>query len=206
MPFAALLHEWLWPLNSNKARPMNLNDKKGTHDNFSYSLLASSNKSCANERERAMHGMLIYGSFTKIHLLYIVNDGYKSSINYIVYQRCCLQTFPLLINMLSAFCTFWLIGLKSQWACLIINHKLCTICLWTHSDGAHGGRYSLPLPTPTHPYPYPPLPPATPTTNNGLERSQFINNVKHGLERSQFINNVKHGLERSQWSQMIGNV
>ena len=110
---------------------------------------------------------------------------------------------------------FWLIGLKSQWAYLIINHKLCTICLWTHSDGAHGGRYTLPLPTPTHPYPYLPpthpypylpLPTPTTTTNNGLERSQFINNVKHGLERSQFINNVKHGLERSQWSQMIGNV
>ena len=47
-------------------------------------------------------------------------------------------------------CHFWLIGLKSQWAYLIINHKLCTICLWTHSDGAHGGRYTLPLPTPTH--------------------------------------------------------
>ena len=56
---------------------------------------------------------------------------------------------------------FWLIGLKSQWAYLIINHKLCTICLWTHSDGAHGGRYTLPTPTPTHPYPY--LPPPTPT-------------------------------------------
>ena len=115
-----------------------------------------------------------------------------------------------------SFTCFWLIGLKSQWAYLIINHKLCTICLWTHSDGAHGGRYTLPLPIPTHPYPYLlpptptptypypylPLPPPTPTTNNCLERSQFINNVKHGLERSQFINNVKHGLERSQWSQM----
>ena len=62
---------------------------------------------------------------------------------------------------IHTFCRFWLIGLKSQWAYLIINHKLCTICLWTHSDGAHGGRYTLPLPTPTHPYPY--LPPPTPT-------------------------------------------
>ena len=60
------------------------------------------------------------------------------------------------------FVLFWLIGLKSQWAYLIINHKLCTICLWTHSDGAHGGRYTLPLPTPTHPYPYLPLPLPTP--------------------------------------------
>ena len=77
---------------------------------------------------------------------------------------------------------FWLIGLKSQWAYLIINHKLCTICLWTHSDGAHGGEIypiptyphpPLPLPTPPHPYlppptptpthPYPYLPPPTPT-------------------------------------------
>ena len=90
---------------------------------------------------------------------------------------------------------FWLISLKSQWAYLIINHRLCTICLWTHSDGAHGGRYTLPLPTPptptpTHPYhhlplplpttthPYYPLPPPTPTTNNGLERSQVIGNVQ----------------------------
>ena len=63
---------------------------------------------------------------------------------------------------------FWLIGLTSQWAYLIINHKLCTICLWTHSDGAHGGRHTLSLPTPIHtypypPYPYPPLPLPTPT-------------------------------------------
>ena len=29
------------------------------------------------------------------------------------------------------------------------------------------------------------LPPPTPTTNNSLERSQFIDNDKHGLERSQ---------------------
>ena len=74
-------------------------------------------------------------------------------------------------SSLTLFPTFWLIGLKSQWAYLIINHKLCTICLWTHSDGAHGGRYTLPLtyphpplplPTPTHPYPYPPLPLPTP--------------------------------------------
>ena len=62
---------------------------------------------------------------------------------------------------------FWLIGLKSQWAYLIINHKLCTICLWTHSDGAHGGRYTLSLPTPptsTPTYPHPPLPLPTPPT------------------------------------------
>ena len=70
-------------------------------------------------------------------------------------------------GFLSAF-WFWLIGLKRQWACLIINHKLCTICLWTHSDGAHGDIPSptyppiSTLPSPTHPYPtYPYLPSPT---------------------------------------------
>ena len=73
---------------------------------------------------------------------------------------------PVLLIYTFLVFRFWLIGLKSQWAYLIINHKLCTICLWTHSDGAHGGRYTLPLPTPTHPYPYlppPTLPLPTPT-------------------------------------------
>ena len=113
---------------------------------------------------------------------------------------------------------FWLICLKSQWAYLIINHKLCTICLWTHSDGAHLWQYTLPLHAPTHPYlphpplhHHPPLPPPTsttpfhyqpllpptthlyypllpliPTTNNGLERNQFKDNIKHGLESDWF--------------------
>ena len=44
-----------------------------------------------------------------------------------------------------------------------MNFKLSTICLWTHSDGAHGDIPYPPLPHPpypypTHLYPYSPLP------------------------------------------------
>ena len=77
------------------------------------------------------------------------------------------------------FFGFWLIGLKSQWAYLIINHKLCTICghiQMEHMEGDIPYPYlplptlPLPLPVPTHPYPYLPpthpypLPPPTSTT------------------------------------------
>ena len=60
---------------------------------------------------------------------------------------------------LNFFSGFWLIGLKSQWAYLIINHKLCTREIYPTPTHPHP---PLPLPTPTHPYPY--LPPPTPTT------------------------------------------
>ena len=49
--------------------------------------------------------------------------------------------------------------------------------------------HTLPPPNPTTlttTHPYYPIPPLTPTQNNGLERSQFIDNVKHGLEGDWF--------------------
>ena len=61
---------------------------------------------------------------------------------------------------------FWLIGLKSQWAYLIINHKLCTVCghiQMEHMEGDIPYPY-LPPPTPTPTHPYYHLPPPTPTT------------------------------------------
>ena len=72
----------------------------------------------------------------------------------------CMMLPPSVIvrpNSFVAF-NFWLIGLKMQWAYLIINHRLCTIC--GHIQMEHMEIYPT-LPTPTHPYPY--LPPPTPT-------------------------------------------
>ena len=55
-----------------------------------------------------------------------------------------------------------LIVLFGSLAMSLSNHEFQKN-LWTHSDGAHTWRYTLPLPTPTHPYHYLPAPTPTPT-------------------------------------------
>ena len=58
----------------------------------------------------------------------------------------------------------------------------------------------LPLTT-THPY-YPPTT-THPTQNNGLERSQFIDNVKHGLEKDWFCQWLVMWSRSRRWIQTL---
>ena len=59
-------------------------------------------------------------------------------------------------NALNAI-SFWLIGLRSPWACLIQNDKLLAVCLGTHFRWSTRMQHTPPLP-PTHLYSYYALP------------------------------------------------